>query len=247
MKGTNPIEAPTHRDDGALDVHSMFVTLQGEGPLAGVPALFIRLAGCNLRCAFCDTDFTSTRTTYELRDLVYRAQLMMRGKSIRLIVLTGGEPLRQNVAPFIIAVDHLMPDVHVQIETAGSVWPVGLTAVFNMMPGRASLVCSPKLPRVHPKVRDYCLHWKYIVRADSADVNGLPTLLPTQPNDHARAGKRYVYGRGLHSDEGETIWLQPCDDDDPDTARANLDYAVRLCMEYGHRLCIQQHKVIGLP
>src|SRR3954467_9071958 len=48
------------RSDGnSLSIHSIFYTLQGEGPYSGCPAVFMRLAGCNLQCPGCDTDYTS--------------------------------------------------------------------------------------------------------------------------------------------------------------------------------------------
>ena len=49
------------RGDGLLAVHSIFYTIQGEGPFAGETAVFVRLAGCNLQCPLCDTDYTSDR------------------------------------------------------------------------------------------------------------------------------------------------------------------------------------------
>ena len=50
-----PIEKVQRTFDGTLEVHSIFKTIQGEGPFCGTPAVFIRLAGCNLQCPWCDT------------------------------------------------------------------------------------------------------------------------------------------------------------------------------------------------
>jgi len=63
MFGTNPLSKPIESDGLYLEVQDIFSTIQGEGPFAGKPAVFLRLAGCNLRCFFCDTDFESRRTT----------------------------------------------------------------------------------------------------------------------------------------------------------------------------------------
>ena len=57
-----PIEKRELSVDGSVQVHSIFYTLQGEGPFSGQPAVFVRLAGCNLQCPACDTDYTSRRT-----------------------------------------------------------------------------------------------------------------------------------------------------------------------------------------
>lgn len=265
MHGTNPIEPSTHREDGVLEVHSIFPTLQGEGPFAGVPALFIRLAGCNLRCTFCDTEFLE-RATWGLRELIYRV-LDSLGPA-RLVVLTGGEPLRQNVGPFLTGLLTLDERVNVQIETAGNSWPMGLTALCEhgmmeeyvarsgleeyvarrigpkVVRGRIHFVCSPKLPNVHPRIREYCRDWKYIVRAGDAHEDGIPTS-PTQMTAPGRWGKRYVYAP--EPSPADTIWLQPCDEGDPERNAANMQEAVQRCLVYGHRLSIQQHKVAGLP
>src|SRR5437899_12151480 len=79
---------------GYVEVHHIFKTIQGEGPYVGTPAIFIRLAGCNLQCPHCDTDYTSQRkrmTPNEVFDEVSR----LAGNIIKLVVVSVGEPLRQ--------------------------------------------------------------------------------------------------------------------------------------------------------
>ena len=65
---TQPIEKRHHKVD--LEVHSIFYTIQGEGPFCGTPAVFIRLAGCNLQCPSCDTNYTSKRRTMTAEEIV---------------------------------------------------------------------------------------------------------------------------------------------------------------------------------
>lgn len=70
-----------------MKVNEIFYSLQGEGHYAGVPAVFLRLAGCNLRCWFCDTDFTSYTDMSE-EEIVAEVSKY----PARHIVITGGEP-----------------------------------------------------------------------------------------------------------------------------------------------------------
>ncbi len=76
----------------AYKVNEMFYSLQGEGRWAGRPAVFVRFSGCNLRCPFCDTDFSG----YEemgAADILKRVEQL--GGECRFVVLTGGEPTLQ--------------------------------------------------------------------------------------------------------------------------------------------------------
>src|SRR6202012_6048960 len=69
MNEQKPIAAD-YNSDGTVDVHSIFKTIQGEGPYCGERALFIRLYGCNLRCPGCDTEYTATRNSMTPAEIV---------------------------------------------------------------------------------------------------------------------------------------------------------------------------------
>jgi 7-carboxy-7-deazaguanine synthase len=73
-------------------INELFVSLQGEGPYVGVRQAFIRFAGCNLKCRYCDTDYSAKETADNTRLLDFVKQA---GK-IHSVVLTGGEPLVQS-------------------------------------------------------------------------------------------------------------------------------------------------------
>ena len=98
-----------------------FASIQGEGMLAGVPSFFIRTSGCNLRCAWCDTPYTSWQPEGSRRsvgDLVAAA----RASGCEHVVITGGEPLLQRELPalaqVLAAAGH-----HITVETAGTLAP----------------------------------------------------------------------------------------------------------------------------
>ena len=79
-----------------LDISEIFVSIQGEGTRAGLPCVLVRLAGCNLRCRWCDSPYTWDHgTTMTLDEIVQRVQALR----CPLVELTGGEPLLQEQAP----------------------------------------------------------------------------------------------------------------------------------------------------
>src|SRR5262249_11147690 len=119
MRGQNPIRAPLQHDGQMLFVKEIFATIQGEGPLAGEQAVFVRLGGCNLACDFCDTDFEGFEEV-ELAKVVERVQRYADKNQRDLIVITGGEPLRQNIVPLCEAL--FAKGFRVQVETNGTIW-----------------------------------------------------------------------------------------------------------------------------
>ncbi len=98
-----------------LLISEIFYSLQGEGFHAGTPAIFVRAAGCNLACVFCDTDF-SPRERLEVEDVMER----LKAFPARFVVLTGGEPTLQ-VAGFRELTARLHEaGYYVTVETNGS-------------------------------------------------------------------------------------------------------------------------------
>jgi 7-carboxy-7-deazaguanine synthase len=100
----------------SLKVNEIFYSIQGESSFAGLPCVFVRLSGCNLRCSYCDTTYAYDEgCEMELEDILEKA-----GKyNCRLIEITGGEPLLQKETPELI---RRLLDSHckVLLETNGS-------------------------------------------------------------------------------------------------------------------------------
>lgn len=246
MFGKNVIRKPEFNLPGdTLAVQEVFETIQGEGPQAGRPCVFVRLAGCNLACTFCDTEFESgIHNRMNIEVLAAHIEAMRHHE---LVVLTGGEPLRQAVTPFI---QRLMAGGHVklvQIETAGTLFPPDFHHVFDQ-PRDAlrgtrcfvQLVCSPKTPKINEQIAERCYHFKYVVKAGEpfSPTDGLPIWSTQKAGEPARL---------CRPPRDVVVWVSPCDEYDAAKNAANLKHAVDLCMRYGYRLSLQQHKLIDMP
>ena len=101
-------------------VSEIFHSIQGEGLLSGVPSVFIRTSGCNLRCRWCDTPYTSW-TPEGVERTVDEIMAAIAGFPSRHAVITGGEPLLMKDLP---ELTEKLGDAgyHVTIETAGTVY-----------------------------------------------------------------------------------------------------------------------------
>ncbi len=106
-------------------IAEVFHSLQGEGELTGVPSVFIRTSGCNLRCAWCDTPYASWEPEGKLRALPELVAEVDAHPATRHVVLTGGEPM---IAKDVRALAAALRATgrHLTIETAATVAPDGI-------------------------------------------------------------------------------------------------------------------------
>lgn len=120
-----------------------FVSLQGEGPLAGQRAAFVRFAHCNLSCAWCDTEYSWNWAKFRRERETQRGRVAeiaswVRAQAVDLVVVTGGEPMLQQEA--LRCLVELCSPARVQVETNGTRIPnAGLDTVVDLF------VVSPKL------------------------------------------------------------------------------------------------------
>lgn len=227
---TQPAEKPDWKQSDLLDTIKVFRTIQGEGPFAGRPSVFIRLAGCNLQCPQCDTDYTTGRTQYEWKDLASTAGALAKTVHTDLIVLTGGEPFRQNIS--LLCRDLLYNGFRVQIETNGSLY----LEDFPYFAPELTVVCSPKTSGINPKLPvDY---YKYVVQHGwTSSMDGLPIRV---------LGESVIPARPDQNFDRTKIYVQPCDEGDVEKNKHNLREAINSCMQFGYTLSLQLHKIIGL-
>lgn len=248
-----------------LDVQSIFYTIQGEGPFCGTPAVFVRLAGCNLMCPSCDTDYTSKRqlmTTDEIIDRVRTAQLYSETSEEAfdrlienptdepltyklfsgLVVITGGEPTRQPVGLELLVLKlQQRLGCYVQIETNGVLPPPAISMLNRNTQERKGLyiVVSPKTGKVNPITEQWACAYKYVMHAERMAPDGLP-----QDALHHALGK--VLLARPPADFKGTIYLQPQDDYNDEQNERNRQACVRSCMRHGYVLQLQTHKLLGL-
>ena len=220
------------KDSDIVVVHSIFSTIQGEGPFAGRRAIFIRLAGCNLQCPLCDTEYTQGAMPYtpatlvdEVFDLTYPIP--------ELIVITGGEPLRQPIAKL---VRHLLArGFTVQVETNGTLYRPNLPYDNP----KFHIVCSPKMHTVNPELVPHIKAFKYVGGYDTLDpIDGLPL----RALDHPSKGP--LFRPPLN--HPALVYLQPVDVQDEAENAKHTAAIVRSCQQHGFILCLQLHKIIGL-
>lgn len=235
MLGQNKIAAPFQQVDGSLLVTEFFPTIQGEGPDAGLPAVFVRLSRCNLRCFWCDTNFEDG--TWYMPDDLYKHIHNIRSPGCNLVVITGGEPLLQNVLPLVEALN--FDGIHVSIETAGTMWLEGLEKKFNSAYRNDNkLVCSPKTPKIQKLIVPLVHSFKYIVGVDDlSSADGLPVRSTQVPNMPAMI---------FRPPAGARVYVQAIDTGDPEKNRANLAAATAISLRHGYRLSVQLHKLPGV-
>jgi 7-carboxy-7-deazaguanine synthase len=117
-------------------IAEIFYSIQGEGELTGVPSVFVRTSGCNLRCAWCDTPYASWNPEGKQRTVAQLIAAVEEHANARHVVLTGGEPM---IAPEIHELARELKKLgrHITIETAATVAPGGIACDLASM--------SPKL------------------------------------------------------------------------------------------------------
>jgi 7-carboxy-7-deazaguanine synthase len=222
-------------------ISETFTSIQGEGILAGVPSWFVRFSGCNLRCAWCDTPYSSWNPEKKSRTLDSLAQeaYAVKQAGVRHAVITGGEPmLFDQVEPLASALKSL--GMHVTIETAGT---IHRTVACDLMS------ISPKLgnstPSEDPRDRDAIWNLRHEARRinlgvlqkliDAYPVRQLKFVVE-QPGD---VGEIESLLSALHRWNANDVLLMP----EGVTTRvlATRHWVIDECMRKGWRYCPRLH------
>jgi 7-carboxy-7-deazaguanine synthase len=114
----NPSSSPEQPD---MLISEIYQSRQGEGSLTGTESVFIRTSGCNLRCDFCDTPFTSWSPEGQKMLVSQIVDLVLHEHSADHVVITGGEPMLPKEMPDLCAALS-QAGQHITIETAGTIY-----------------------------------------------------------------------------------------------------------------------------
>ena len=114
------MESKTRTNGTTLPINEIFYSLQGEGLLCGVPSVFVRTSGCNLRCWFCDSYHTSWEPTHAWMDIEAILTQVLEYDQAEHVVLTGGEPLMHDVSTELLD-EFADYGFHTTVETNGTI------------------------------------------------------------------------------------------------------------------------------
>ena len=218
-----------------MRISEIFYSIQGEGRLLGVPSVFIRTSGCNLRCVWCDTPYTSWRP--EGRDWnIGKILREVHKYPARHVVVTGGEPL---LAPEIEELTRELKreGAHITIETAATIFKPVACDLISMSPKLANSTPrkreNGKFAKMHEEHRlnfgvmqefldgyDYQLKFVVERRRDFDEIGDLLGKL-----DGVDCTRVLVMAQGKTSGE----------------LRRKMKWIVELCKEHGYRFTPRLH------
>lgn len=218
-----------------MQISEIFYSVQGEGELTGVPSVFVRTAGCNLRCVWCDTKYAWAGGESLA---VGRIVELVTVHPTRFCVLTGGEPmLAEGIRD--LAAQLQAQGKHITIETAGTLPPGGIACSLASISPKLSTSTPPpesagewsakhEQARLQPEaIREWVLNYpyqlKFVVRAEE-DVPEITDILaslrlPIPP---------------------ERVLLMP-EGTDRATLAARVPFLWETCRRHGFRYCQRLH------
>ena len=213
-----------------MRIAELFYSIQGEGSLVGAPSFFIRTSGCNLRCSWCDTPYTSWQPEgVEMPlDRILDEAL---AHPCRHVVVTGGEPM---IAPEIVPLTEKLRDagLHITVETAGTVFQPVACDLMSISPKLSNSTPEGPFAAQHERVRiqmqvlaevvaryDYQLKFVIEKPTDVGEVRDLVSALGSAP------------GRVILMPEGT----------DPERLRERSLWLVEVCKDEGFRFSPRLH------
>ena len=167
-----------------MKIAEIFYSVQGEGSLVGAPSVFIRTSGCNLRCSWCDTPYTSWTPEGEelsIDEILDRVAIYHAPYA----VVTGGEPM---IAPAIVELTEWLRyrRMHITVETAGTVYKEVACDLMSISPKLSNSTPEGPFRAQHERLRiqhdvlkrlmaNYAYQLKFVVASadDLAEIEGI--------------------------------------------------------------------------
>ena len=189
--------------DLSLRISEMFTSVQGEGPSVGTPSVFVRLQGCSVGCAWCDTKYSWDAGRGE--ELTFERLLhRVTEAGPRNVVVTGGEPLEHPALVPLVTALHALPR-RIEVETAGIAvppdlpvdqWNVSLKLAHSGVP-LARRLASPAIERF----RDLGAWFKFVV----GDERDLDEVLAIQSRHALPSDRILLMPLGLRREEQQAL------------------------------------------
>ncbi len=215
------------KPEDKFSIVEIFPSCQGEGLLAGVPMIFVRLYGCNLRCKWCDTSYSwDTNTQFSVMSLTRIASMLTKIPKINWVYITGGEPL---IEPNLIYLINYLKGTgyNIGVATNGSISP--------------------------PEWYDLVDYWTVDIKSPSAGV-GNPSKVSEwgilgRPHDEMKFVVNYEIDLEFVKDTIEMNFIRQNIVVSPVLDGANLDMnwakqVWNFCIENNLRFSLQLHKII---
>jgi len=213
-----------------LRIAEIFYSIQGEGSLAGVPSVFVRTSGCNLRCVWCDTPYTSWYP--EGGDwTLERILAAVDAYPARHVVVTGGEPM---IAREIVELTHGLRarGRHITIETAGTVFAPVACDLMSISPKLANSTPAGEWEERHERLRIQ----PDVVRRLMADYDYQLKFVVARPEDIAEVRDLV----GMFKADAAKVILMP-EGIDASVLRERGVWLAEICKQEGFRFSPRLH------
>jgi 7-carboxy-7-deazaguanine synthase len=214
-----------------MRIAEIFYSIQGEGSLVGVPSIFIRTSGCNLRCSWCDTPYTSWNPEGENFTIAEILDRTAEFTAAKHVVLTGGEPM---IAPGIVELSERLRErgMHITVETAGTVFTPVACDLMSISPKLSNSTPQGIFEAHHEKLRMQ----PHVLRRLMVNYDYQLKFVITRPEDVEEV-RAVVEPLGAPA---ERVILMPEGTSD-DVLNERGVWVAELCKQHGYRFSQRLH------
>jgi 7-carboxy-7-deazaguanine synthase len=220
-----------------VKIAEIFYSVQGEGVFTGTPSVFVRTSGCNLRCTWCDTPYTSW-SPEGAEMSVAEVLAEVRSHPSAHVVVTGGEPMIQ---PALVELTNALHDsgLHITIETAGTAWAPVACDLMSISPKLANSTPvdrdEGRWAAMHERVR----HQPEVLRRLMAEYPYQLKFVIAAPEDMEEVERLIIE---VDADRSRVV-LMP-EGIDVETLAERGRWLVEICKERGYRFSPRLHVML---